>query len=81
MHSFILKKKEEPPVCVASSTMITIKHELIECGDLVEVRKKYFEEKALHLLSRNLKSENLFWLSERDRCLLYTMRCLVVNFV
>ena len=40
-HFFILTK-EEPPVCVACNTIITIKHILIECADLVEVRKKYF---------------------------------------
>ena len=38
-HSFLLKK-EEPPVCVACNTIITVRHILIECADdLVEVRK------------------------------------------
>ena len=40
-HSFILRK-EEAPVCVACNTVITIKHILIECADLLEIRKKYF---------------------------------------
>ena len=37
-HSFLLKK-EEPPVCVTCNTNTTVKHILIECADLVEVRK------------------------------------------
>ena len=40
-HSFLLKR-EEPRVCVACNTSITVKHILIECADLVEARKKYF---------------------------------------
>ena len=35
-------KKEEPPVCVAGDAVITVNHVLIECVDLVEVRKKIF---------------------------------------
>ena len=41
-HSFSLKTKtkEEPPVFAACNSFITIKHILIECAALVEVRKK-----------------------------------------
>ena len=39
MHSFILKG-EVPPVCVEGNTLITIKYILIECADLLAVRKK-----------------------------------------
>ena len=45
-HSFILRK-EEAPVCVACNVALTVKHILIECADLLEIRKKYFEEKSL----------------------------------
>ena len=38
-HSILLKN-EEPSVCVACNTIITVKHILIECVDFVEVRKK-----------------------------------------
>ena len=46
---FFLLKKEEPPVCAACNTIITVKKILIliECADLVEVIKKFFEERAL----------------------------------
>ena len=45
-HSFILRK-EEAPVCVACNAVITMKHVLIERADLLEITKKYFEEKSL----------------------------------
>ena len=37
-----------------------VKHNLIECADLVEVRKKCFEEKSLYSLFRNVSPEKLF---------------------
>ena len=58
-HSFILRK-EEAPVCVACNTVITVKHILIECADLLEIRKKYFEEKSLCSLFRNVIPEIIF---------------------
>ena len=58
-HSFLLKKGE-PPVCVASNAAITDKHILKECADLVEVRKKYSEERSLYSLFRNVNPEKKF---------------------
>ena len=58
-HSFILRK-EEAPVCVACNTALTIKHILIECADLLEVRKKYFEQKSLYSFFRNVSPEIIF---------------------
>ena len=47
-------------VCVACNTIITVKHILIECADLVEVRRNYFEERSLYSLFRNVNPENIF---------------------
>ena len=58
-HLFILKK-EEALVCVACNTSLTIKHILIECADLLEVRKKYFEQKSLYSLFRDVSPEIIF---------------------
>ena len=58
-YSFILKK-EEAPVCVACNAVITVKHILIECADLLEIRKKYFEERSLYSLFRNVIPEIMF---------------------
>ena len=58
-HSFVLWK-EEAPVCVACNAVITVKHILIECADLLEIRKKYFEEKSLYSLFRNVIPEIIF---------------------
>ena len=42
------------------NTIITVKHILMECADLLEVRKKYFEEKSLYSLFRNVNPEIVF---------------------
>ena len=56
---FFLLKKEELPVCVACNTTDTVKQMLIECADLVEVRQKYFEERSLYSLFRNVNPEKI----------------------
>ena len=53
-------RKEEAPVCVACNTVITVKHILIECADLLEVRKKYFEDESLYSLFQNVIPEIIF---------------------
>ena len=53
-------RKEEAPVCVAYNVVLTVKHILIECGDLLEIRKKNFEEKSLYSLFRNVIPEIIF---------------------
>ena len=58
-HSFTLRE-EEAPVCVACNAVITVKQILIECADLLEIRKKYFEEKSLYSLFRNVIPEIIF---------------------
>ena len=58
-HSFILRK-EEAPVCVACNAVITVKHILIEFAGLLEIRKKYFEEKSLYSLFWNVIPELVF---------------------
>ena len=58
-HSFILRR-EEAPVCVACGAVITVKHILIECVDLLKIRKRYFEEKSLYSLFRNVIPEVIF---------------------
>ena len=58
-HSFILRK-EAAPVCVACNTVMTVKHILTECADLLKVRKKYFEERSLYSLFLNMIPEIIF---------------------
>ena len=58
-HSFILRK-EEAPVCVACNVVLTVKHLLIECADLLKNRKKYFEEESLFSLFWNVIPEVVF---------------------
>ena len=79
-HSFILRK-EEAPVCVACSAVITVKHILIECADLLEIRRKYFEEKSLYSLFRNVIPEISFRFLARNWCVLQNKKCVKVMFV
>ena len=58
-HSFILRK-EEAPVRVACNAAITVKHILIECAYLLEIRKKCFKERSLYSLFRNVIPEMIF---------------------
>ena len=53
------EEEEECPVCAACNTIIRIKPILIECADLLEVRKKYFEERSLCSLFRNVNLEKI----------------------
>ena len=78
-HSFILRW-EEAPICVACDAVIIVKHILIECANLLEIRKKYFEEKSLYSLSE-CDSGNNYWLSARDRRVLQNIKCVKVMFV
>ena len=57
--SFILRK-EEAPVCVACNVVLTVKHVLLECADLLETRQQYFEEKSMYSLFRNVIPEVVF---------------------
>ena len=47
-------------MCVAGIVVLTVKHILTECADLLEIRKKYFEEKSLYSLFRNVIPEVFF---------------------
>ena len=58
-HCFILRR-EEASVCVACGAVITVKHILIECADLLEIRKKYFEESSVYSFFRNVIPEIIF---------------------
>ena len=58
-HNFILRE-EEAPVCGAYNAVIIINHILTWCADLLEIRKKYFEERSLCSLFRNVILEIVF---------------------
>ena len=79
-HFFILRK-EEAPVCVACDAVITVKHLSIECADLLEIREKYFEEKSLYSLFRNVIPEIIFDFLREIGVFLYNMKCVKKMFV
>ena len=61
-------EKKKPPVCVAYNTIIMVKHTLIECADLVEIRKKYFEERCLYSLFWNVNPGKILTTWKRLVC-------------
>ena len=63
----------------ACNAVITIKHILIECADLLEIRKKYFEERSLYSLFRNEIPEKILISCERLVC--FTKKCVKEIFV
>ena len=78
-HCFILRK-EEVPVCVACD-VLTVKHILIECADLLEIIKKYFDEKSLYSLFRNVIPEVVFDFLREIGVFYKKMKCIKVMFV
>ena len=47
-------------VCVACNAVITVEHTLIDCADLLEIRKQYRAERSLCSLFRNVIPEIIF---------------------
>ena len=58
--TFLYYEKEEPPVCVECTLSSQIKHILIECVDLVDVRKYLFIKICLFTLSER-KARDCFF--------------------
>ena len=80
-NSFILRK-EEAPVCVAFNVVITVKHILIECSDLVEMRERNILRRDLCIhFFWNVIPEVIFFFPERDLCVLQNMKYVGVMFV
>ena len=48
--------------------VITVKRIMIECADLLEIRKKYFEERSLYSLFWNVIPEIILISCERLVC-------------
>ena len=42
------------------NSVVRVKHILLECPDLMEIRQKYFEERSLYSLFRNVIPEVVF---------------------
>ena len=63
-HSYLthghLLTREPPPECEGCSELYSIKHILIDCADLIETRKKYYNVDSLKVLFREVDPENIF---------------------
>ena len=51
---------EDVPRCVACDCDFTVEHILIECGDFVEMRQKYYDAESLQQLFQEISVTYLF---------------------
>ena len=58
-HSYLLRG-EEPPHCIPCNKPISIKHVLLDCWDLYDVRRKYFTATSIRLLFRDVPPDKIF---------------------
>ena len=58
-HSYLLKG-EDPPHCIACDEPYTVKHVLISCVDLLEIRQKYYSVNSLFRLFREVSPDIIF---------------------
>ena len=65
IHSFLLKG-EEPPMCFCCDESLTIKHILLICSDLIEVRQSHFAAQSLHELFQEISPEKIFTFWKRS---------------
>ena len=54
-HSYLLKR-EEQPFCIACNEPFTVKHFLLDCHDLNDIRTRYFNVRNLQELFTNIPS-------------------------
>ena len=58
-HSYILKGNE-PPWCIPCDVPITLKHILLDCWDLYDIRRKHFTADSIKVLFRDVPPDDIF---------------------
>ena len=51
--------KEDEPLCNACNELLTVKHILIDCGMVQNIRNKYYTERSLKDLFRSNKNAEI----------------------
>ena len=57
-HSFLLRN-EDPPSCVCGARK-SVRHVLLECRDLGDVRRKYYTASTIKTLFRDVPPDSVF---------------------
>ena len=57
-HSYFLKR-EDKPQCIGCDTQFTVKHFLLECIDLIDVRRSCFQNNSLKDLFKDVSVERI----------------------
>lgn len=58
-HSYLLKG-EEAPWCIGCHERLTLKHILIDCWEVFEIRNKYFTADSMRILFRDVPPDEIF---------------------
>ena len=67
-HSFYFKR-EEIPMCVACDEVLSVKHILLHCADLIEIRRKHFTSVSMKQLFQDVPLDVIFnFLREINIC-------------
>ena len=57
-HSYLLEGKQQP-ICYACQTKYIVKHILIECTDLVHIRKTFYSANNMKELLQKIEINNV----------------------
>ena len=58
-HSYLLSG-EDQPICTQCDTVLTLKHILLDCPELRDVRLKYFTASSLKDIFESVDSQSIF---------------------
>ena len=58
-HSFLLKG-EESPMCIGCDELLTIKHVLLTCSDLIQIRQSHYTAQSLSELFQEISPDKIF---------------------
>ena len=57
-HSYLLSE-EDQPTCTKCDTVLTVKHILLDCPELRDVRLKYFTASSLKVIFESVDNHNI----------------------
>ena len=57
-HSYLLSG-EEQPICTSCDALLTVKHILLDCPDLQDIRQNYFSASSLKDIFENVENQNI----------------------
>ena len=62
-HSYLIKR-EDQPLCISCNKPFTVKHFLIDCFELANVRRHFFHTNDMRQLFQNVPADNILMFAE-----------------